>query len=179
MDVKQMAEMMFSNWMLGLAMVYLVYTSKYYKLLKIDKEALLRFAKFLVFLTASRYVYLTYIAPDASIASIKEITGMIPWQTVPGVFWEDACHALPLVVMEKMFKLKTWFKYARLPLLCAMSFFFGLGHSYEGMGAVLMMMCYIPITMRLGKKYGFGTIMLCHVAYDMCTLLSFKFILGI
>lgn len=174
-----MASAMFENWCLGLLMLYLVYHSRHARLLRVDKEGLKKFAKFLVFLTASRYVYLKYLASPEVLSSIGDITKMIPWQTIPGVFWEDACHALPLVVMERMFKNKMWFKYARLPLLCMMSFFFGLGHAYEGMGAVLAMMCYIPFTMRLGKKYGFGTVMLCHIAYDMCTLLSFKLILGL
>lgn len=179
MDVREMAEQMMPCWILGAAMLYLVKNSKYAKLIRVEKEGLFKFARFLVMLTAFRFLYLKFIAPESVVAGIQQISNIIPWQTTLGVFWEDACNALPLVIGESLFKKKKWYRAIRLPLLALMALSFGFGHSYEGLGAVIAMTCYIPFTMRLGKKYGFGTVMLCHIAYDMLTLLSFKFFLGI
>ncbi len=179
MDAKQMAEAMFPAWILGFMMLYLVKNSKYANLIRVEKEGLIKFAKFLLVLTAFRFGYLKFLASDATLEGIKYITSMIPISTIPGVFWEDACNALPFVIGESMFRKKKWYKWLRLPILATLCLSFGSGHSYEGLGAVLAMTCYIPFTMNLGKKYGFGTVMLCHIAYDMLTLLTFKLFLGV
>jgi hypothetical protein len=102
----------------------------------------------------------------------------IPWQTTLGVFWEDAVHALPLVLLGKMFANKTWYKIAKWPLLAAVMCSFGAGHLYQGVLAACMLSFYIPFSMKMGEKHGFGTVMLCHMMYDLITLLSIGWIVG-
>lgn len=178
MDFKQMAEGLFPCWVLGLSMLYLVKNSKYADTLRVSKEGLWKFAKFLLFITAIRAVSMKFLTSPETAEGIRNTIGMIPWQGMLGVFWEDACNALALTILAKMLSKKEWFKYLYVPLMALMSLSFGSGHMYEGVGAVAMLTFYIPITMRLGKKYGFGTVMLCHMAYDLTTFFTFKIVLG-
>lgn len=178
MDANMVINNLFPCWMLGIAMLYLVRNSRYAYLLRIDKEGLWKFAKFMMVLLVARTIYLEFIAPDFILDGMRNITHSMPWPALFGVFWEDACNALALVLMRKMFWNKPCFQKLRLPILGLMALSFGLGHSYEGIGAIFAMTCYVPITMNLSKRYGFGTIMLCHVIYDLLTYLSFRLILG-
>lgn len=179
MDLKHTADAMFSCWVLGLIMIYLVKNSKYSYLLRIEPAALFRFAKFLLFLTSCRLFYYGLIAPQETLDSIKAATNMMAWPTFFGVYWEDACNAMALVVMTKLFKQNKLFNLIRLPILTMMSISFGMGHAYQGMQAAVIMSLYIPITMTLGRRYGFGTVMLCHIAYDLLTFFSLKTIAGV
>lgn len=179
MDVKSMVDSMFPFWIMGLIMLYLVKNSEYANLLRIDKKGLFKFGRFLTILTVIRVVYLKFIAPPSSLEGIKNISDLIPWQTLFGVFWEDACHALPLVLLGLAFSDQKWFKILRWPLLAIVALSFGSAHEYEGFMAMVVLTCYIPVTMSLGKKYGFGTVMICHVLYDLITFLSFKLILSL
>lgn len=174
MDVRQVADGLFPCWCLGLAMMYLVYNSSHKDLLKVSKEGLIRFAKFLGVVTAVRIFYIAMIAPDQTLEAIRNATNMMPWQTMLGVYWEDMCNAVPLVILGSMIAGKKWLKPFYYVLLAAMSLTFGAMHSYEGPQAIVVMSMYIPFTMRLGKKHGFGTVMLCHIAYDLCTYFTFR-----
>lgn len=179
MDVRQVADGLFPCWCMGLWMMYLIYNSDHKDLLRVSKEGLLRFARFLAIITLARIFYITVIAPDAVVESMRHIGDSVPWQTMFGVFWEDMCNAVPLVIIGRMIEGKKWLKPLYMALIAAMSFVFGALHSYEGMQAVLTLMFYIPFTMRLGKKYGFGTVMLCHIAYDLLTFFTFQIVAGL
>ena len=178
MDAKQAADGLFPCWCLGLWVTYLVWNSDHRGLLKISKEGLLKFARFLAVATVVRVFYLSIIAPDAFIAMIRHSTQIMPWQTMFGTYWEDACQALPLVILGSMIEGKRWLKPLYFMLIAGMSITFGISHSYEGLQAMIVMSLYIPFTMRLGKKYGFGTVMICHVVYDLLTYFTFKIITG-
>lgn len=178
MNVSEVVERMWPAWAMGLAMLMLVKSSKYADLLKVDKKGLLRFARWMVIITLIRFVMLRLLAPQEIIEQLRGTVNFLPWQTTLGVFWEDMCHTVPLVILGRMYAKSKWYKWARLPLLAMVMFSFGSGHMYQGVWASCMLSLYIPITMKLGKKYGFGTVMLCHMFYDMATLLSLKWIVG-
>ena len=178
MDVKQVADGLIPAWCMGIWMMYLIWNSDHKDLLRVSKTGLMKFAKILLTITIFRVFYISVIAPDEVLVGMRSIGDMIPWQTLFGVFWEDMCHAVPLVLLGTMIQGKKWLKPLYMMLIAAISVSFGLGHSYEGLQSVVMMTAYVPITMRLGKKYGFGTIMLCHIAYDLLTFFTFKTIAG-
>jgi hypothetical protein len=178
MDFKHTAQAMFECWVLGAAMIYLVKNSKYASLLKIDKAGLWKFAKLLMLTTALRIVWLKFIVPQEVADGLKNIGDMLSWQSMLFVYWEDACHTLPLVILKRMYKNTKWFRWVYPALLGATMASFGIGHAYEGLGAVFMMAIYVPWTMKLGEKYGFGTVMLCHIAYDILTFFTFKWTVG-
>jgi hypothetical protein len=178
MNISEVAERMWPAWAMGLVMLALVKNSKHANLLKVDKSGLLRFAKWMVVITLIRFVMLKLLAPEEMLESIRSTVNFLPWQTTLGVFWEDMCHTVPLVILGRMYAKEKWYQYARLPLLAMVMFSFGSGHMYQGVLASCMLSLYIPITMKLGKKWGFGTVMLCHMFYDMATLLTLKWIVG-
>jgi hypothetical protein len=179
MDLRPIIENMFPCWILGLAMMYLVKNSEHSDLLKVNLKGLLRFGKFLILLTVIRVLLIQFVASDQFLNGIKQTTEMIPWQLMFGVWWEDACNAMALVVISRLLEGRKWLSKLGTPLIAAMALSFGLMHLYEGIGAVAMMTAYVPITMMLGRKYGFGTVMICHMAYDLLTVFTFKLMLGL
>jgi hypothetical protein len=178
MTVQEFALRMWPAWTLGLLMLFLVKNSKYSFMLRVDKKGLLKFCCFLTFITAFRFVMFRYFTPAGELSSAKEMANFLPWQVTFGVFWEDMCHTVPLAILGKMFAKEMWYKIARIPLLILVMFAFGSGHVYQGLFAAFALSFYIPYTLKMGKKYGFGTVMICHMAYDLTTLLSLKWMLG-
>ena len=88
------------------------------------------------------------------------------------------CNTIPLVILGTMIEGKKWLRPLYLMLMAAMSLTFGSLHAYEGLQAMIVLSMYIPFTIRLGKKYGFGTVMICHIVYDLVTFFTFKTIAG-
>lgn len=178
MNIKEVIEHMWPCWAMGLSMLYLVKKSKYANHLRVSKAGLWNFAKWMVIITAIRFVALRFLAPTSELDALRETINFLPWQTTLGVFWEDMCHTVPLVILSQMLSKNRWEKWISRALLALVMFSFGSGHMYQGPLACVVISFYIPVTMRLGRKYGFGTVMLCHMAYDMLTLLSLKWIAG-
>jgi len=173
-----MAMRMYPAWTMGLLMLYLVRNSKYKDVVRVDKKGLFGFAKWMVIITIFRVIVLGLLTPKSQLQAIHEASMFIPWQATLGVFWEDMCHTVPLVLLGRMFKKTKWYKFLSLPLMILVMISFGSGHVYQGVFAAAMISFYIPVTIRLGKKYGFGTVMICHMLYDLITILSVRFITG-
>lgn len=178
MDLSQIALQLWPCWMLGILMVYFTWSSKYKKLLKIDPKGLLKFAGYMVFISIFRFIIFKFLSSDAMIEQARSMAHFIPWQATLGVFWEDACHAMPLVIASLMFRRSKTYAWLAKPLLLLVMFSFGAGHVYQGLLPAFAISFYVPVTMNLAKKYGFGTTMLCHIMYDMTTLLSIRWMLG-
>jgi hypothetical protein len=91
------------------------------------------------------------------------------------VWWEDVLFSLLSIFYAEKFLPKWVF----VPVAVSVSIVFGLGHLYQGPLAVLVLSFY-PYFMsyKYGKKYGYGTVMICHVLYDVivcgCSLLLSK-----
>lgn len=178
MTIGQVALQLWPCWTMGVIMIYLTWASQYRSVLKIDPIAILKFCRALVLIAALRFIIFHYFTPDAIIQQTRGMTDLIPWQALLGVFWEDACHSMPLVLAGLMFGANKWFKRLSLPLLAIVMLSFGSGHIYQGAMSASLIAFYIPLAMKMGKKYGFGTVMICHILYDLSTFLSFKWMLG-
>jgi hypothetical protein len=178
MSAKEMAMHMWPCWLIGILMLYAVWNSKYKNMLRVTPRAIVKFLLFMVFITICRVVAFRMLAPPEAIEQIKGIIHFLPWQTTLGVFWEDAAHSLPLVLMGKIFKKSKWYSYVSLPLLAMVMFSFGSGHMYQGLIASIAISFYVPFSMKMGEKHGFGTVMICHILYDMITLLSLGWMVG-
>lgn len=176
MTIQEVALRMWPAWAMGLAMLYLVKNSKYANILRVEKKGLLRFAGWLAVVTLVRFLIFKLSGPASEQA--RELANFLPWQVTLTVFWEDMCHGVPLVLAGLMLAKKKWYKYIKYPLLGLVMFSFASGHMYQGTFAAATISLYIPFTINLAKKYGFGTVMLCHMFYDLVTILSFKWMLG-
>ena len=178
MNIEQAVLQLGPCWILGIVMIALTWFSQYRDVLKIDKSVIIKFAKILAIGTAARLIVFHFFAPAAVIEQMREMTKLIPWQALFGVFWEDACFSMPLVLAGLMFNKSKLWSWLSKPMLAVVMASFACGHLYQGLSSALMISLYIPFAMQMGKKYGYGTVMLCHIMYDFSTLLSLKWMLG-
>lgn len=88
------------------------------------------------------------------------------------VWWEDAFFAMPIYYFKDHLKVskKVW-----IPITITLSLMFGFIHLAYSPGWALTV-AFFPylLSYRLGKIYGFGTIMACHVLYDAMTFTTVK-----
>ena len=178
MTIGQIALQMWPCWAMGIAMIYLAYKSEHRNILRVEPKALLKFARTLAIIIGIRMLMFKFLMPESSVDSARNISNMIPWQALLGVFWEDACHTMPLALMGLAWGTRKWYPVVSKIALVAVMLAFGSGHIYQGILPAALICFYIPVTLNLAKKYGFGTVMLCHMAYDLSTLLSIRWMLG-
>lgn len=108
---------------------------------------------------------------EDSAATIRNIS---PWHLML-VFWEDAFFTLPTIVLEKLGAST----FARNSMLILSSLAFASGHVAYGLPWAFITLFYVPfLSYKFGKKHGLGTVMACHVTYDMLTWLTVIYTLG-
>lgn len=146
-------------WILGILLIY--YTKKEYpSIVSIDKKAVARFCILMFFVFCIRFLL---ISGPVQIPEHVSFWGLFM------VFWEDAVYTLPLLILNRL-KVSNKIIY---PLLALSAFGFFLGHLSYGMVWALVTLLYIPfISYRYGLKYGLGTVMICHIIYDVVTYLN-------
>lgn len=166
-------------WFLGIVMIVLTYQSKHRDILRVNVKSVVKWALWLCVVAVIRYFLFTKLASPEQIMKSLEAVLWIPWQLTLSVWWEDAVHVLPLLLIDRMLP-QEW-KWKRravmIPLIIFMQISFGLGHVYQGNLAALGLSFYIPFTFRIAKEKGIGTTMLCHVLYDLSTLLLIQYVL--
>lgn len=176
MNMQEIILRMYPMWILGIFMIAMVWQSEYRYLLKVDKKAVLKWSAFLVVLTICRFLMFKFVLPHGTMDN-ESVT--IPWQAALTVFWEDMCHGLPLVLLSNFLDKSKWYNRALQRMAFALIMVsFGLGHLYQGITAAVILSFYIPYSIHMGKKYGFGTVMLGHMLYDLSTILAIKYFVG-
>lgn len=181
MDFKTMAMNLFPFWILGLVMVFATISAGYKDLLRVEPKAVGKWLKLMGTVTLFRIVMFKLSMLSSTLGphlkeSLQPIMG-IPWQGTLFVFWEDAVHGLPIILLGMLINQKWYSKVAYYGLMALIMISFGLGHTYQGNFAAMMLSLYIPFTVNAGKKYGVGTVMACHTIYDLTTILTFKLLL--
>lgn len=89
------------------------------------------------------------------------------------VFLEDAVFTLPLLFIDRFIDSKVILYTA---IFCS-AIIFGSFHAYQGMVGVFIATLYIPFaSFRYMKEFGFGTIGACHIAYDVITVLTARYV---
>jgi len=181
MTLKQIALDLWPAWIMGIVMITLVLRSSYAYLLRIEKRAVFSWIGIISVATLFRIaMFLLALKSGLSMVELKTKLAPVlslPWAAALGVFWEDACHGLPLVILGAMWPSK-WAMPMRIAALLIVMTAFGLGHVYQGFGAAFLLAFYIPLSMKMGKKYGFGTVILCHTLYDLFTIFMVKWMVG-
>lgn len=180
MTFTEMAMHMFPFWILGALFMWATIKAGYGNLIRVEGKAVLEFVKFMFFMTIFR-VALFKLFP--SIVNLlpgdpKALVGFIPWGGTLFVFWEDMVHVVPLVILFNALNDSKAANVIRAVLTGLVMFAFGSGHIYQGLIPAAMISFYIPYTLEFGKKYGSGTVMVCHTIFDLVTLLTLKFLLG-
>jgi membrane protease YdiL (CAAX protease family) len=142
--------------------------------IRVDFLALAKFTLFMWVISSIRLTVMILTASsDISIVDPNALAGIEMWMLFL-VFWEDAFFVLPFVFLSKFKFTNKW--YIWWPLMIISSVFFGFGHLYQGAIAVAVTSLYpYFISYRYGNRFGFGTVMLCHILYDVMTFLTFKY----
>jgi hypothetical protein len=178
MDFKTIAEIMAPYWALGILVIYLVILSGHKSLVRVEKIPLLKWGIFLGLITVYRLTLIKLFPGFRGMGQSAGNIAFLPWTVALTVFWEDACHGLPLLILKKLLpKTRVWSLIYILVMGLTM-IEFGSGHLYQGPMAALFLSFYIPYSVNKGERYGFGTIMLCHMMYDLVTILFTKYMLG-
>jgi hypothetical protein len=180
MDVfKQFALNMYPFWILGILVIGSVIASGNKSLLRIKRKPLIKWIGFLAFITAIRFVLYRIAMLSETSHHMHQAVAMFPWYVGLTVFWEDAAHGLPLLILRKLLsKSNKYIKLLYYPVLLAVMVEFGIGHLYQGILPAMLLSFYIPYSVKVGEKNGFGTVMIGHMLYDIVTLLSVQYFIG-
>lgn len=170
---------MWPCYLMGIGMLYATWKSEHKDLLRIEKKRLLKFSLFLVLITIYRYFIFKLGGNNPHLKEVQETIVSIPLPATLLTYWEDACHGLPLAVLGRVLDGKWYRKLIYWPALAVTMLIFGLGHVYQGIPAATLLAFYVPFSTDRGKKYGFGTVILCHMLYDFSTVLSVKWMMGL
>lgn len=177
MNFGELAIEMFPYWILGLFMMFITMYTGNKDILRVDFKAVGKWCLFLLALSVYRFILFKFIwTPEHAIESFEPVR-WIPWQATLTVFWEDAAHTLPLLLLMRLIGTR-WFVWPiHIVAILAMTAAFGSGHTYQGYLSALILSLYVPLSLNAAKKNGLGTIMVCHVLYDLSTVAMIQYIL--
>ena len=176
MDFKSAVLHYYPYWILGICMAVATLRSENKDLMRIQPKSLLKFGRTMVMVTFFRFVMMHFFPP--SIASSGPVLQIPLWLTAT-VGWEDMVHTLPLAIAARFLGDSKPAKVIQYALTGLVMSSFLLGHLYQGIFAACFISLYIPVVSKLGVKHGFGTVALCHMAYDFITLLTVRIFLGL
>ena len=141
--------------------------------LRIDFKALINFLHIIIFFTLFRFVFFSFMNEfGISIHDMNQGFTSIELWRLPAVILEDAFFAIPIYYIKDKWKCS---KYLWMPIVGALSLYFAVGHIYQSTLAFFATIL-IPYLFfyELGKKYGFGTTMICQVVFDIFSVITFK-----
>lgn len=143
------------------------------KVLRVDLKAVNYFVTIMICFTFFRLAILSFLSSyGVDFSPILETFKYIEFWRLGLVFWEDAFFAIPIYYIIDRWK---WSKFLALPAIATLSTVFAVGHLYQGLHVFLITLI-VPYLFfyRYGKKYGFGTTMICHVLFDMFFLVALR-----
>jgi membrane protease YdiL (CAAX protease family) len=121
-----------------------------------------KFAQFFAFMCFIIMVKTAVAGNQVGLADVET------WQYTI-VFWEDAVFMTPIYYCFEKWGRNKWT--IAVAVICSLAF--GMGHIYHGLVGALVT-CFYPyfISYRYAKKTSIGTVMACHVLYDLMLLYS-------
>lgn len=164
---------MYPYWILGILVIYAVWFSSNRYFLRITKKPIIKWIRFLAIVTLIRIILFKFLLG----AHLESPGVVIPLPIAFTVFWEDACHGLPLALFKKMIGNNKWLKPLYWVLMAIVMVEFGFGHLYQGVVPAMFLTLYVPYSVKMGEKHGFGTVMIGHILYDLATMLFVKYML--
>ena len=140
-------------------------------LFRVSWDKISQFVAFLAVVFVWRLIQANFLYTNDLMEQFPKSPTAMPFWTMGLVFWEDFFFAVPIYFICKHMK----HKLLKFSLIFALSALFGLGHLYQGWQAVFIL-AFMPyfVTYRYGKLYGFGTTMICHILYDVSTVVFIK-----
>jgi hypothetical protein len=166
MNFQTIAHDVYPFWILGVLVMGAVVLAGRKNLLRAQGTPLIKWLFFLLITTLYRIGAHKLFPHFHGVGDTEQVAMLLPWTVTLTVFWEDACHGLPLLILKELLGVNKLAKpiYYLAMLLTMMSF--SLGHMYQGILPAIILSFYI------------GTMMICHILYDLVTLLFAQYIFG-
>lgn len=117
------------------------------------------------------FSYVGYVPPG-----MREFISMVSLPDLFFVFLEDALHTLPILLLDRIGA--GWAKKLKYIFFPISILVFAFGHAYQGIQGLLITSMYIPLTYRLAKDYGLGTVMSLHIVWDVIMYFVSLLVLG-
>lgn len=145
-----------------LIMGYLFFRTEHLNV-KWDKVA--QFFTFMCFLMMVRHAITGGKSPS--------LADVYPWEYTL-VWWEDLVFSFPILLAMNKWGRNKW----TISLAVILSLAFGSGHIYHGIvGAAVSCIYPFFISYRYSKKTSLGTVMVCHVMYDLMLFYSVRILM--
>ena len=170
---------MYPYWLLGAGVLAATWLAGLKKMIRVEKAPLLNWARLLFVITIYRIILFKFFPNFGPFHDSAQNISIIPWPLTLTVFWEDACHGLPMLMLKNAIGDRKWLKPFYWAIMGIVMLEFGLGHVYQGLIQAALLSFYIPYSVKLGEKFGFGTVMLGHTLFDLTTILTVKYVLGV
>jgi hypothetical protein len=140
---------------------------------RIKKKSVVRFIKVMLVVTVVRVV-LAHLTGQGHDPNPNSPMNTIKMVSLLGVFWEDTFFTLPILIARKMGASKLLL----FIMLAISSATFASGHlAYSPLWAAITLF-YIPfVSYKYGKLNGLGTVMVCHILYDIITIATVRYLI--
>lgn len=158
-----------------IAALFIIFASMEFPgICSVKPKSVLRFLGVMAYVTVFRIIMhklsgLPHIPddPNSPMNTINLLTTL-------GVYWEDAIFTLPALMAYRRGESKLF----KGLLLGLSAFVFASGHIDYGLPWAAATFFYIPfISYKYGKTNGLGTVMICHILYDVITLATVRYLL--
>lgn len=153
-------------YILGTLIVLFTMISKHSDLLSIKVSNIKKFFIFMVLVFIVKTLEVVYLFSPEDLMSMQVLLLYIDPVSLSMVYWEDAVHTLPIAIISRYVS-GPKSKFILIPILILTMISFGYGHLYQGALAASLLSLYVPISYYYGLRFGFGTVMICHVMYDL------------
>lgn len=152
--------------------IFLLCIYKQKDLLRVDSRFVILICSSLFAVSIAKAIILALISPEVIYFAVLRSPISLDMSQYFMVWWEDVFFVLPYLWVYRVWGKKAW---PIIPLFILSTLLFGLGHLYQGsIGWVAVV--YPALSFLGGKKYGLGTMMIIHVAYDVS--ISFSIVSG-
>lgn len=180
MNFTEMALHMYPYWIMGAVLVFCTIQAGFKDVIRIQPKAVATFLLAMVWITVVRVIIFKFFPQiqDFLPGDAKTLVNEIPLGGTGFVFWEDMSHTMPLLILFRYLNDSKIANFIKAFLTLLVMFAFGMGHTYQGYLAAFAISFYIPYTLKLGEKFGLGTVMVCHTLFDAITLLTLRMLLG-
>lgn len=149
-------ELLHVLWILGSIVLAIVFVLDR-KVLRVDFAGVKRFVKTIVIGSSISLIVNLLVGRFPPLLPVNASSLLF-------VFWEDAIFSILLIYYAEKF-LPRWAFYTLAVISSAV---FGLGHLYQGWLVVILLSFYpYFVSYKWGKRVGYGTIMICHIIYDL------------
>lgn len=174
MTFRDIASVMWINWLFGLFVILSVYYSKHRNMIRIEIEPIIFWCKMLAIITVGRVIAFKYFDMNHDGSAVADI----PTFATLTVYWEDTISLILVLFLNMVGDDKIWKKAINFAAIVLTMIYFGSGHMYQGIASAVMLSFYIPFSIKKAPKIGWGTLMVCHTLYDLTTILTVKNFVG-